>query len=169
MGKPGGVRLRKKAYLRELNKSLMKTLSLFATALCLSVSLHAQVTDSYKETLHEMFRVSGTEDTYHVAIEQMLGIFREQYAHIDIGTWEELKMEITQASIDDLTEMLAPVYAKHLTEEDLQGMIAFYETPLGKKYAMSNPLIVQESMQVGQAWGRQIGEDFVRKMKERGY
>ncbi|MEC8831971.1 MAG: DUF2059 domain-containing protein [Bacteroidota bacterium] len=48
-------------------------------------------------------------------------------------------------------------------------MIQFFETPVGKKYAASTPLILQESMQVGQQWGMKIGQDFQRKLQEKGY
>ena len=65
--------------------------------------------------------------------------------------------------------MLVPVYLKYMTKEDLEEMIKFYQTPVGSKFAKSTPLIMQESMQVGQKWGMKIGEDFKKKMKEKGY
>ena len=48
-------------------------------------------------------------------------------------------------------------------------MIKFYETPIGKKFAQNTPLIMQESMQVGQQWGAKIFNDFETKMKAKGY
>jgi uncharacterized protein len=65
--------------------------------------------------------------------------------------------------------MLVPVYSKYLTKEDLEEMIKFYETPVGKKFAENTPKIMRESMQIGQEWGMRIGEKFEKKIRERGY
>lgn len=81
----------------------------------------------------------------------------------------EFEEEFAKTSIDDLTEMLVPVYKKYMTKEDLKELIEFYETPVGRKFAEYTPIIMQESMQIGQQWGLKIGQDFERKMMERGY
>jgi hypothetical protein len=65
--------------------------------------------------------------------------------------------------------MLAPVYYKHLTLEDLNQIIVFYKTPAGKKMATATPAITQESMQIGQQWGMKIGEKVEDKLREKGY
>jgi uncharacterized protein len=49
---------------------------------------------------------------------------------------------------------LVPVYAKHFTHEDIRGMLAFYDSPLGKKMIQSMPAVAQDSMAVGQRWAQ---------------
>jgi len=148
----------------------MKKLIAFTFALLFAASLtQAQESTSYSQTLKEMFAVSGTENTYKSIIGQMFGMFQQQYPQVDSAMWQELEGEFMQASLNDLADMLVPVYQKHLTEEDLKAVIAFYATPTGQKFAQKTPLITQESMQIGQAWGQQIAQDFVKKMEDRGY
>ena len=53
-------------------------------------------------------------------------------------------------------ELLYPVYDKYLDKEDLEGMLAFYATPLGKKMTSVMPKLGQESMVAGQQWGRSL-------------
>lgn len=65
--------------------------------------------------------------------------------------------------------MLSLVYYIHLNQDDLNSIIAFYTTPIGKKFAQKTPFITQESMLIGQAWGKKIGEALVKKMTEYGY
>jgi hypothetical protein len=69
----------------------------------------------------------------------------------------------------DLVKMLVPVYKKHLTLADVEGLITFYKSPVGQKFAKKTPMITQESMQIGQQWGMVIGQKFADKMKEKGY
>ena len=64
---------------------------------------------------------------------------------------------------EDLSEMLIPVYLKNLEEEDLDGLIKFYQSPSGKKFIAAQPAILQESMAIGQKWGTNLAE---RAMKD---
>lgn len=78
-------------------------------------------------------------------------------------------MDIEGPIFGQLINMILPVYQKHLTEADLKGIIAFYETPVGKKYAEKTLLITQESMLAGQEWGKKIGEKVTDKLRDKGY
>ena len=98
-----------------------------------------------------------------------LVMFKEQKSAVPDSVWTAFEVEFSKTSMDELVTMLVPVYQKHLTENDLQGMIEFYQTPVGKKYAQKTPLIMQESMQVGQQWGMKVGEAFDEKLRAKGY
>jgi hypothetical protein len=125
--------------------------------------------DSYKVTLKKMLEVAGTEATFKVAIKQMFEMFKQQKTNVPDSFWVDFEKEFSTASMDDLVDMLSPIYQKHISEADLKKIIEFYQTPVGKKYAEKTPLIMQESMQVGQQWGMKIGERFQEKLKAKGY
>lgn len=148
---------------------MTKRIFTIAFLIIVSITAFGQNDKEYTTTLKKMFEVSGTQDAYQAAIKQMFNMFKQQYSNVDSTMWGELENEFTKTSLDDLTEMLAPVYFKYVSVEDLQEFIKFYETPVGKKYAQSSPLITQESMQIGQQWGMKIGANFQAKMKEKGY
>ena len=147
-------------------KKLISTLSLILIFTNLSFG---QADNEYKEALQTMFKVSGSEEMYQTAIEQMFTMFKGQYSSVKDEVWVSLEAEFKNTSINDLIEMLTPTYQKHLTLEDIKGLIEFYRTPVGKKYAKKSPMIMQESMQIGQQWGMKIGEEFAKKMKDKGY
>ena len=116
-----------------------------------------------------MFEASGTEESYQASIKQMISMFKQQYTNIEDDAWDEMEEEFAGTSLNELTEMLVPVYSKYLTLEDLETIIEFYETPTGKKYAEKTPFIMQESIQIGQEWGMKIGQDLEEKMRKKGY
>ncbi|CAG4998204.1 hypothetical protein DYBT9275_01953 [Dyadobacter sp. CECT 9275] len=124
---------------------------------------------AYQKKLQKMFEVSGSEQTYKVAIQQMFQMFKQQKANVPENVWTEFEGEFLKTSIKDLVTMLEPVYQKHLTIDELQKIIEFYDTPTGKKFAEKTPFIMQESMQIGQQWGMKIGQEFQEKMKAKGY
>ncbi len=137
--------------------------------LSLSIGASAQDNASYKQTLKKMMEVSGSMNTYKSVVNQMITMFKEQQPKVPTALWEEMGLEMNKVAVDDLIDMTMPVYQKHLTESDLHALIAFYETPAGKKFAEKTPVITQECMQVGQVWGKKIGESVMQKLKAKGY
>lgn len=148
---------------------MTKRILTFSLFVFLSVTSFSQEDKQYTKTLNKMFEISGTEESCQAAIKQMFTIFKQQYPNLEVEIWTDLEKEFSKSSLNELTKMLVPVYSKYMTLEDLNELIKFYNTPTGKKYAKSTPLITQESMQVGQQWGMKIGQDFVKKMKDKGY
>lgn len=148
-----------------MKKAILSILILFVV----STATFAQDDTVYAEKLEQMLKLAGSEESYKVAIKQMITMFKQQYSNVEQDVWNEFEKDFAKASMKELTTMLVPVYQKHLTLEDLNGLIAFYQTPVGKKYAQKTPLIMQESMQVGQTWGMKLGQEFSEKMKEKGY
>ena len=93
----------------------------------------------------------------------------EQLAHVDKFAESLLK----GMPIDEMVDAMIPIYQKHLTKEDIDGILTFYASPVGQKLLREQPAMMQEAMQVGGEIGRrrlgsmmQQMDDFVKKMAE---
>jgi uncharacterized protein len=148
---------------------MKKSIFLFSIILCSAISGFAQPDAEYKSALQKMLAAAGTEQTFKVAIKQMFEMFKQQKTSVPNDIWVGLEAEFNASSMAELVDMLAPVYHRHISISDLQAITAFYETPVGKKYAEKTPFIMEESMQVGQQWGMKIAQRFQEKLKEKGY
>lgn len=148
---------------------MTKTITLIVLALIISTSIFGQTDKKYAKTLKEMFKASGTEESYQIVISQMFAMFKQNYSEVESELWDGMEKEFLKTSLNELAEMLVPVYSKYLTKEDLEELIKFYRTPIGKKFAKNTPLIMKESMLIGQEWGEKVGQDFMKKMEEKGY
>ena len=148
---------------------MKKLITIIILMIITTFTSFGQVDKDYSTTLNKMFVVAGTEETYEIVITQMFNMLKQQYPNIDETIWNDIEKEFLKSSMNDLVEMLAPVYAKYLNQDELQQIIEFYDSPVGRKLAESTPLITQESMQIGQEWGKKIGEEFVEKMEKKGY
>lgn len=148
---------------------MKKFLILFTIALFSANLSFGQTTSTYKPTLRKMLKVAGTEATFSTMIRQVFTMFKQQKSNVPETVWNDFEKEFMQTSLDDLVNMLAPIYEKHFSEADLTKIIEFYETPTGKKFAEKTPLIMQESMAAGQEWGKKIGERVAEKLKAKGY
>jgi hypothetical protein len=56
------------------------------------------------------------------------------------------------AGPDNLTDQMVLIYARHFTQEDVHGLLAFYSSDLGKKTIASMPAVLQEAVAAGQQW-----------------
>lgn len=146
---------------------MKKIIILFVFGLLIQTNSFAQESSDYEKELKKMFEVSGSDQVYKSAVAQMINQFKVGYSDIPDEFWEEMKTEMLTVSIDDLTKKMVPIYSKYFSKSELKTLIAFYKTPIGKKLAESSPMIVQESMVVGQEWGKELGEKIVAKISER--
>lgn len=64
-----------------------------------------------------------------------------------------------EALIPKLEDMAVLTYDKYLTDEDIKGLIQFYQTPTGQKTLSALPKIVVELQSQGQKLGEQMGRD----------
>jgi hypothetical protein len=53
------------------------------------------------------------------------------------------------SSETEVTDAMVPIYAKAFTMEDIQGLIQFYESPLGQRVVKALPDVVQQSQATG--------------------
>ena len=145
-------------------KFLLSCFFLLSTTISFS-----QVDQSYKTKVKQMMLTSGGADAYDAAITQMFTMFQQQFTDVPANFWKEFEKEFLNTSMDELVDLISPVYAKHLTAQDLDQIIAFYATPAGKKLSSSQGAITTESMSVGQEWGVRLGEKVGKKLKDKGY
>jgi hypothetical protein len=101
-------------------------------------------------------------------VDQMVKQFRTMKSDVPEDFWTLLKLDLT-ADMADLMKKMVPIYKMHLTHEEVKGLIKFYESPIGKSFTAKSGLIMQESMQIGQQWGMQIGGKIQKKLTDAGY
>ncbi|WP_139959416.1 DUF2059 domain-containing protein [Flavicella sediminum] len=123
----------------------------------------------YKKTLAEMLEVSGSNANFAMVLNQMMPMLRQQNSKVPKESWREIKKEFHESSMLSLVELLTPVYQKHLSLTEIQGVIAFYKTPLGAKFAKKSTLIGKESMQIGQQWAMGLQGVLKEIIKTKGY
>jgi hypothetical protein len=84
----------------------------------------------------------------------------------DFDAFAPALLDNMNARMTELVEMMALIYARNFTAEEMREMMTFYRTPLGQKLLQRMPVVAQESMTAGQAWGRQIGAEVQSRMIE---
>ena len=65
-----------------------------------------------------------------------------------------------------MIDEIAVIYARNFTADEMRQVTAFYRTPVGQKFLEKLPLVMQESMAVGQKFGQQLVQDMRTRMME---
>jgi hypothetical protein len=68
---------------------------------------------------------------------------------------EVLKTEFAKAFVQsDIKDKQIALYAKYYTHADVKGLIAFYESDLGRKAIANMPSLLREGAAIGEDWAR---------------
>lgn len=68
---------------------------------------------------------------------------------------EAFKKELA-ASTEGLYKKMAVVYTESFTEKEIDEILEFYATPVGKKMVAITPELTKKGMEIGQAWGMEL-------------
>ena len=76
---------------------------------------------------------------------------------------------IEKIDYEELNRLLIPVYARNFTVEELDGIVAFYRTPVGQSVLEKMPAVFEDSLLVGQHWGLSIAQEIMEDLEAEGY
>lgn len=73
----------------------------------------------------------------------------------------------------ELTNEMAAFYATEFSEQELKDIVAFYQTPAGKKLLDRQPIVIDRSMRYAQEWANKLSDEAIGKirteMQKRGH
>jgi hypothetical protein len=142
-------------------------LFLFALACATASAQGTSAIDPAKaDSIRELARITGQSNLAKQVMGQMIEQFKTMFTDVPASVWTEM---ITSESVDELMEMTVPIYDRNFTQEDINGLLAFYRSDLGQRVLAKMPVVLQESMNAGQEWGRSMGERMMEKLKKKGY
>lgn len=134
----------------------------------ISITSNAQ-TDEYGKDIEKLLTINGSSAAYDLAFDQMVAQFKLMKPDAHNEVWKQVRTEVFDKEIAALNKQLVPVYKKHLSHNDVKGLIKFYESPLGQKLTSATGNMTGETMQLAQTWGMGIGQKITTYLAEKGY
>jgi len=116
--------------------------------------------------IRKLLDITGSRSLSRKIITQLVNSFKSEYPQVPAKFWDAFIDEIKP---EEMVDEYIPIYSKYFTNEEIKGIISFYETPLGKKTLTVIPQISQESTTIGIKYGRQAAERVLEKLKSEGY
>lgn len=133
----------------------------------------AQQTDKRK-AIDDLLRLTGSanvmQQTAAVVVRQMAAAAKKRNPRIPDRILEILGDEIRRTFRERSAEMLAAItdiYERQFTHVEINDLIAFYQTPTGRKAIRTLPTIIKQSMAAAQRWAKDITPIAVKRAKTR--
>ena len=126
------------------------------------------------EAARKLLQVTGSDKL----AEQMVHMMVPQIANFLIRAKPEKKDEIVKIlkgvikeqtkpeTMNRLRETLARIYAQEFTTEEMKKIIAFFETPEGRKFVQKMPSIMAKSQRAGMIWSREVGGKIIEQTRK---
>lgn len=144
---------------------MKKTILAVLCLLALAPALQAQEGNTKEQDIRRLLELTGSAKMAEQIIDQMMVMFEQQNdSGVSKEFWDGFRAEI---NTEDLVSMTVPIYDKHFTHEEIRGLIAFYQTPLGAKFVEKMPALAQDSMAAGMKWGGDLAQKAMAKLEAR--
>jgi len=123
------------------NKKSKISINLFGIVLLIaSVNCHSEtVTES---SVKEFFKASGQEAQMVEGMQMLAPMLKKMARNMPDDLYNQL------IKTDDVVDSVLPIYRKYFSEEEMLELIAFYKTPIGRKYADLAGKIQREGMEI---------------------
>jgi hypothetical protein len=163
-----------KNVMRAMNRTLSTgVLALaFAFTAPLAFAQGAQPSAAAMATAKQLVNVTGATALFNPLIagvvEQAKLLYLQQNPMLqkdlnDIAA--KLRTELAPRFVQ-VTDEVAREYATHFTEQELKDILAFYQTPAGKKLLQEQPAVVNDSMKFAQDWANKLSTEVTAKMRQ---
>lgn len=122
-------------------------------------------TSEYENNIKKMLELEGFEAKWNGLITQIISGQSGDVSDI------EFEKEIAKRTYPKLFEKVVMIYKKHLNENDVKSIVAFYETDAGRLLLAKNQIMVQEAIDqtvlIGQEIANELGQEIEKIKKER--
>lgn len=115
-----------------------------------------------EKDIRKLLKITGSEKLAKQNFELMLRQLKLAFYQVPTTFWDGFE---EKAEMNQITELIVPIYAKHFTHEEVKDLVKFYNTSLGKKLIEKTPLIQQESMKAGQKWGEDLSKEVLEEIE----
>jgi len=154
------------------NRAALATLLLVAIATLAQASPQQKVDPAKAVDIHHLLEVTGAIKLADQSMSLMVEMIKPQLQK-DLPKTEnsqkilETFIQRFQARfLSEMNDQITLIYDKHLSAEDIKGLIQFYESPLGQRTVKALPQISRESQLAGSQLGQKIGLEVFQQLQQ---
>jgi hypothetical protein len=147
-----------------MRRFVLAALLVFLATAAAAQTPPAQTTaPSKEEKVRQLLVIMRTGDIGVQIVDQMIDAFKENMPDAPEAFWTGFRAKVKP---NELIEMLVPLYMKHLETSDVDELIRFYSSPAGQHFLDKQPVMMKESMAVGQEWGQRLAREAYEELQK---
>lgn len=122
-------------------------------------------TQPSEEQVRQLMEVVGVGKMLSQMNNQAVAVMQQSLPCIPSSYWQGyLDANGTQQFIG----RLVPIYQRHFTADEIEGMLKFYRSPLGQKVITEMPTTMGEANQAGLQWSKERSDQMIAELKQKG-
>ena len=151
----------------------MRRFTLAALALAFALAAPAARADdaSRLKLATDVVEIAHAADNMRALMPTFMGQMRQliaQQGSVDSKMIDAYVNRFQQRFTDGIprfVQLVAQVYAKEFSEDDLTNLLAFYRSPTGQHLLGKQTMIAQSMILAGQEWGKSIAQQVLAEMQ----
>ena len=141
-----------------------------------AAAMNAEKRANIEALLKDTGLVTNTNRIIDLLVPQVMVISRSQIQKLTTVYGYEFTAVCTEEmkkSLPELEEPIIAIYDANFSADELNQLVAFYPSPVGRKIVVQLRQLMQQSLAMGQSWGQQAGARAVERIraaaKQKGY
>ena len=155
-------------------KQIVRAALSIAAVLCVVVpsaargqTASAPADPAKRQLIRQLLAKVRVADQALLAMEQQIPGQRAANPRVPAEFWDRF-LEQARARRGELEDGYAALYDRHFSTEEIRQLLAFYDTPIGKRFLEVQPVLMREGIAMGQERGSRIGAEVGRTMGGEG-
>lgn len=134
-------------------------------ALVASMGTASAATQPSEEQVRQLMEVVGVGKMLSQMNSQAVTVMQQSLPCIPASYWQGyMDANGTQQFIG----RLVPIYQRHFSADEIDGMLKFYRSPLGQKVITEMPTTMGEANQAGLQWSKERSDQMIAELKQKG-
>lgn len=125
---------------------------------------------SYSQTkqdkVKELISLSGAFPVTKEVEKKMMAKYKKQYDNVPDSAWKPIEKKV---NIDDLINEVIGIYGNKFTEKEIDQLLIFYKSDVGKKVLLNSPSLMSEIQTATGNWAQKVTETINGDLKKMGY
>jgi hypothetical protein len=134
----------------------------FALALLAPRLALAEGKPSKTDDVRKLLTLSGVPQLGKQVVSNLVAGMRKEAPNVPERFWTDFRDGVRT---EELLELIVPIYERALTAEEVKALLAFYESPAGKKFVALQPTLTQQSIAVSERWSQGLADRAITKLK----
>jgi len=136
------------------------------------VTSEIQIDAGKRADIRSLMEVVGARDEMRQASARQTDDFR---ANLVSALPEQQREQVVTTLVTDyqkkfhadaVSEHMVAIYDKHFTDDEVKGLLQFYSSPLGRKFAAEMPKIAAEAQAANREEGTRTATEVVQQLRE---
>lgn len=117
------------------------------------------------EAIRTFLELTKVAEYFLLGFEEAMAVQPED-PDIPAGFLEQVQVKVRE-KLPQLIDLLVPLYDRHLTLEELNGLIDFLRTPLGQRFVSLQMELADETAQLGERWGMMLAAEVLMDLAKK--